>query len=126
MHKRKAIKDTHSIFIIMLFLLLFSCQRSNKKKEIEEIVKSWQGKEIIFPEGLIFTKHGKDTIGYDIPASEYKIILYVDSVGCTSCKLQLHKWKEFIAEVDSLTNGAVPILFFFYPKDMREISFLLK
>ena len=91
-----------------------------------EMVKSWQEKEIIFPEELIFTKYGKDTIGYDIPASEYKIILYVDSVGCTSCKLQLHKWKEFIAEVDSLTNGAVPILFFFYPKDMREISFLLK
>ena len=86
MHKRKAIKDTHSIFIIMLFLLLFSCQRSNKKKEIEEIVKSWQEKEIIFPEGLIFTKYGKDTIEYNIPASEYKIILYVDSVGCTECK----------------------------------------
>lgn len=90
------------------------------------MVKSWQEKEIIFPEELIFTKYGKDTVKYNIPVSDYKIIMYVDSVGCTECKLQLYKWKDFITEVDSLTNGAVPILFFFYPKDLREISFLLK
>ena len=54
------------------------------------MVKSWQEKEIIFPEGLIFTKYGKDTVQYNIPVSNYKIIMYVDSVGCTSCKLQLH------------------------------------
>ena len=115
------------VFYLAIGLSLCSCSRRNTtKKKIEEMVKSWQEKEIIFPEGLIFTKHGKDTIGYNIPASEYKIILYVDSVGCTECKLQLHKWKEFITEVDSLTNGAVPVLFFFYPKDLREISFLLR
>ena len=91
-----------------------------------EMVKSWQEKEIIFPEGLIFTKYGKDTVQYNIPVSNYKIIMYVDSVGCTSCKLQLHKWKDFITEVHSLTNDAVPILFFFYPKDRREIPLLLK
>ena len=65
-------KDIYLIFVILLFILP-SCQENNKKKEIEKIVKSWQEKEIIFPEGLIFTKHGKDTIGYNIPASEYKI-----------------------------------------------------
>lgn len=53
-------------------------------------------------------------------------MLYVDSVGCTSCKLQLHKWSEFIAEVDSLTSGSVPVLFFFHPKDKRELTYLLK
>lgn len=115
------------LFIFLLFILnLSSCRENNQKKEITEIIKSWQGKEIIFPEGLIFTKYGKDTVKYNIPVSDYKIIMYVDSVGCTECKLQLHKWKEFITEVDSLTNGAVPILFFFYPKDLREISFLLR
>ena len=115
------------VFYLAIGLSLCSCSRRNTtKKKIEEMIKSWQEKEIIFPEGLIFTKHGKDTVKYNIPVSNYKIIMYVDSVGCTECKLQLHKWKEFMAEVDSLTNGAVPILFFFYPKDLREISFLLK
>ena len=115
------------LFIFSFFILnLPSCQENTQKKEIMEMVKSWQEKEIIFPEELIFTKYGKDTVKYNIPVSDYKIIMYVDSVGCTECKLQLHKWKEFITEVDSLTNGAVPVLFFFYPKDLREISFLLR
>ena len=115
------------LFIFSFFILnLPSCQENTQKKEIMEMVKSWQEKEIIFPEELIFTKYGKDTVKYNIPVSDYKIIMYVDSVGCTECKLQLYKWKDFITEVDSLTNGAVPILFFFYPKDLREISFLLK
>ncbi len=53
-------------------------------------------------------------------------MLYVDSVGCTSCILQLHKWKELIEQVDSLSSETVPVLFFFHPKDTREIAYLLK
>ena len=89
------------VFYLAIGLSLCSCSRRNTtKKKIEEMIKSWQGKEIIFPEELIFTKYGKDTVKYNISVSDYKIIMYVDSVGCTECKLQLHKWKEFRLYVD--------------------------
>src|SRR5690554_324480 len=114
-----------SILIITLLSVLSACQDKNKQ-EITQIIKEWQGKEIVFPENPIFTQFGNDTITYQIPESEYKIVLYVDSVGCTSCILQLHKWKELIEEVDSLSGGTVPVLFFFHPKDTREIAYLLK
>lgn len=106
-------------------ILLFSC-KENEKEEITKIVTEWQDKEIIFPEDLFFTRYGQDTIQYEMPESDYKILLYVDSVGCTGCKLQLHKWNEFITEVDSFTNHSVPVLFFFHPKDKRELAYLLK
>ena len=90
------------VFYLAIGLSLCSCSRRNTtKKKIEEMIKLWQGKEIIFPEELIFTKYGKDTVKYNISVSDYKIIMYVDSVGCTECKLQLYKWKDFITEVDS-------------------------
>lgn len=95
------------LFSVTLFF--HSCEENNRKKEIAQIVKEWQGKEIIFPENTLFTIYGQDTLHYQMPESDYKILLYVDSVGCTSCKLQLHKWKEFTATVDSLTNNSVPI-----------------
>ena len=114
-----------SILIISLLSFLSACQDKNKQ-EITQIIKEWQGKEIVFPEKPTFTQFGNDTVPYQIPESEYKIVLYVDSVGCTSCILQLHKWKELIEEVDSLSGGTVPVLFFFHPKDKREISYLLK
>lgn len=114
-----------SILIITFLSVLSACQDKNKQ-EITQIIKEWQGKEIVFPENPTFTQFGNDTVPYQIPESEYKIVLYVDSVGCTSCILQLHKWKSLIEEVDSISNGTVPVLFFFHPKDTREISYLLK
>lgn len=115
-------------FWLLLSITIFfnSCNENKQKKEITRIVSEWQGKEIIFPQDMRFTRYGQDTIQYELPESDYKILLYVDSVGCTSCKLQLHKWKEFIAEVDSSTNHSVPVLFFFHPKDKRELTYLLK
>jgi hypothetical protein len=114
------------IWIIFFVSIVLSCKENNSRKEIAKIVQHWQNKEVVFPAGMIFTNYGTDTIAYKIPSSSYKILMYVDSIGCTSCKLQLHKWKEFISELDSFTNGSVPVIFFFHPKDMREISYLLK
>lgn len=115
-------------FLILLLgacILFFSC-KENPQKEIAKIVTGWQGKEIIFPTNLIFTRYGQDTLQYNIPESDFKILLYIDSVGCTSCKLQFHKWSEFITEINSLTDHGVPVLFFFHPKDKRELTYLLK
>ncbi|RNC63222.1 DUF1573 domain-containing protein, partial [Proteiniphilum sp. X52] len=105
--------------------LMLSCKK-NPQKEIAKLVTEWQSKEVVFPAGLVFTKHGRDTVEYELPCSSHKILVYVDSIGCTSCKLQLHKWKEFIEEVDSLTYGTVHVIFVFHPRDLREISYLLK
>lgn len=90
------------------------------------MVSEWQGKQIVFPENSIFTRYLTDTTDYQIPQSEYKVLIYVDSIGCTSCKLQLHKWKELIEYTNSVTQNKVPFLFFFHPKDAKEIRYLLK
>ncbi len=119
-----------SQFYMMILLattvLMGSCKEHNQTKKIMQIVAEWQGKEIIFPENIVFSSYGQDTTEYEMPDSGYKVLLYVDSLGCTSCKLQLHKWSEFIKEVDTLTKGQLPVLFFFHPKDKRELTYLLK
>ena len=90
------------------------------------MVNEWQGKQIVFPENLTFTRYLTDTTDFQIPQSDYKVLIYVDSMGCTSCKLQLHKWKELVEYTDSATQGKIPFLFFFHPKDAKEIRYLLK
>ena len=127
MMKINFMRISYSLWVIIpLIIVLCSCKEDKTKQEITQIIKEWQGKEVVFPENPIFTQFGQDTIPYQISESKYKLLLYVDSVGCTSCILQLHKWKSLIEEVDSLSNGTVPVLFFFHPKDLREISYLLK
>ena len=116
------------LYILLIATTFFSCHNEQKEKEnkIAHLVSEWQGKQIIFPENLTFTRYLTDTTDFRIPQSEYKVLIYVDSIGCTSCKLQLHKWKELIEYTDSVTQGKVPFLFFMHPKDAKEIRYLLK
>lgn len=106
-------------------LLTASCSESDKER-LSRLVKEWEGKEILFPAHSTFTIQGKDTVDFEFGNAEYKVVTYIDSVGCTSCKLQLSRWKEFMAEVDSLTHGNVPFLFYFHPKDMKELRYITR
>ena len=119
---------TLNLIILVLLPIFFSCKNEQKEKEkhIAQLVNEWQGKQIVFPENLIFTRYLTDTTDYQIPQSDYKVLVYVDSIGCTSCKLQLPKWKALIEYTDSVTQEKTPFLFFFHSKDYKEIRYLLK
>ena len=119
---------TLNLIILIILPIFFSCKNEQKEKEkyIAQLVNEWQGKQIVFPDNLISTRYLTDTTDFRIPQSEYKVLVYVDSIGCTSCKLQLHKWKELIEYTDSVAKEEVPFLFFFHSKDYKEIRYLLK
>ena len=46
---------------------------------------------------------------FSLADADYKVVTYIDSVGCTSCKLQLPRWKQFMQEVDSTLNRPIPL-----------------
>lgn len=77
------------------------------------MMKEWTRKEILFHDRAVFTIQGKDTLDkFPYASTYYKIVTYVDSLGCLSCKLQLLEWINFIAEVDSVTHlGMYPFIF---------------
>lgn len=112
-----------NLMIIPLFF--FSCQ-NKKKEEIKHLVSEWQGKEIQFPQDMTFTLFTSDTVDFTIPKSSHKILVFVDSIGCTSCKLQLHHWKELIQYTNSVTQEMIPFLFVFQSNDRNKIQDLLK
>ena len=113
------------VTLIMCVWTLASCQESREEAMLR-LVNEWNGKEIKFPSRSVFTIQGKDTVDFEFVDADYKVVTYIDSVGCTSCKLQLPRWKELVKEVDSLTNGSVPFLFYFHPKDMKELRYLTR
>ena len=113
------------LLYIGVIILFVSCQES-RKEHINRLVKEWEKKEIVFPKNPTFTILGNDTVDFMIKKSNYKVVVYVDSTGCVSCKLRLKEWKEFIAYVDSVSGGQVPFLFFFQSKDNKELRYILK
>ncbi|MDR2913986.1 MAG: hypothetical protein LBV74_03985 [Tannerella sp.] len=116
------------IIIAAITFCLSSCGKNSQKEDATKIVIEWTGKEIQFPQGIACTSMGKDTTGIDLHNDNYKIMLYVDSLGCTSCRLRLAAWKKLIKEADSVFTGKPEFVFFFQPKkkDEKELQFLFK
>ena len=104
---------------MLLPLFLISCL--NKDNNIVSLLKEWEQKEILFPKEMYFTTMLRDTTYYNLQ-SEYKILAYVDSIGCTSCKLQLSAWSMLINEIDSLYADRVKFIFAFSPNRIKDIN----
>ena len=114
----------HVVWIMCVWLLV-SCSES-REEAVYRLVKEWTGKEIKSPERSVFTVQGKDTVDFTYQDADYKVLVYVDSVGCTSCKLQLDRWKKVIKEMTEETGKDIPFLFYFHPKDMKELRYLTR
>ena len=113
------------LLIILSIIVLTSC-KGPRKDEIARLVKEWDGKEVRFPESPVFTIQGKDTVDFSFRNAEYKVVSYVDSIGCISCKLQLANWAAFIQEVDSLTGRTVPFILCLHTTDVEEMKRIVR
>lgn len=111
------------LIILSMFFMIVSCQ--SRDRFIAQKVVDWEGKEILFPKQIPFFINGKDTTNSDWFQSDYKIVTYLDSTGCSGCRLQLSRWKEFIGCVDSL-NSNVRFFFYLHPKNVNSIKHLIK
>ena len=108
------------LIIAALVTICFSSCKNGQYEDAAKIVKEWTGKEIKFPKGLSCTSMGKDTTCVDLYSDNYKILLYVDSTGCTSCRLNLSGWKKIISESDTAFSTPPEFIFFFNPKQKNE------
>jgi len=116
------------IFVALITICFSSCNKNKQKEDVIKIVTEWTGKEIIFPQGITYTSMVEDAAFIDLYRDNYKILLYVDSTGCTSCRLKLSVWKKIIAESDTTFSKPVEFIFFFQPKqkDERELQQIFK
>ena len=63
---------------------------------------------------------GKDTTCIDLSNDNYKILLYEDSIGCTSCQVNLSGWERIMKESDSIFVRKPEFVFIFQPKQLDE------
>ena len=102
-----------------------SCEESEKER-LNRLVREWEGKEILFPAHSTFTIQGKDTVDFDFKNADYKIVTYIDSIGCTSCKLQLHNWKKLMEQVETLSDRTVAFVYYFCINKKKDLQSLTK
>lgn len=117
-------KNAIPYFFIVLFILA-ACNRDDQRTKAQKMVKEWTGKTIEIPEGIDSYFMTKDSMA-PVSKSPYKLFVYTDSTGCTSCTLNLLAWKHYIKEADSLLGDKLDFMFYFQPKDEKELQFLFR
>ena len=94
--------------IYCIMLLLVSCQNFDKRL-INDAVHEWIGKEIIFLDSMdCVDNHAISKVG--VSKNGFKVVNYIDSVGCTPCRLNLTKWKEFIHDLNQVSIDSTLVL----------------
>ena len=84
---------------LLIALIMGSC-KENPQKKYEKAVMELSGKTILFPDSMRSLFGEK----VEIPNSEYTIVAYFDSVGCTGCRMKLPYWIDFMKKTDSIVG----------------------
>lgn len=113
------------LLLIIGLSLFVSCQETEKER-FTRMVNEWMGEEIKFPEHSVFTVQGKDTVDFVFRDADYKVVSYIDSTGCTGCKLQLLEWRAFMHDMDSISGNPVSFIFYYHPKDVNELIYNIR
>ncbi|MDR2146939.1 MAG: hypothetical protein LBE91_10820 [Tannerella sp.] len=121
----KYIKTISFIFIVCVII---SCIKNKNTGNAKKIIVEWVGETILFPQNLDCMMRDSMMQCPETDNSNYKILLYIDSLGCTSCRTKLPKWRKLIVESDTLFENKPDFLFFFQPKinGIKELKILLK
>lgn len=112
-------------YLLLVFFIFHSC-KNVERNNITQLVQEWENKEIVLPANSTFTVLGKDTVDFSFANADYKIISYVDSIGCTSCKLHLPHWRRFMYEVNTLMSASIPFLFYFHPNNIEDLCYIIR
>lgn len=87
-----------SYFPYIAIFILCACSRQS---EIQSMYSKWAGKEIFFPQELDFRIYPQDS-SVTIDFNNAKIVHYIDSAECLSCKLDLFKWQSFMTKLPNI------------------------
>ena len=114
-------------YIFFVLILLFNASCGNNQERItKKIVTEWSEKEIKIPSDIKFSNFLSNTIPHDILNKKFKILLYIDSFGCTDCRFKYYMWDSIIDEAKSISHDNVGFIFVILPKNNFNIERLLK
>ena len=91
---------------------VLSCGRGSLGREVEAFV----GQRVVFPDSLQAVVGGRTVENLGLTDSAAKLVVWIDSIGCTSCALQhLDPWYEVTDYAGQVGQG-FQVVFLLSPK----------
>ena len=107
--------------LIVIPLLAASC--TSREDSAREVVTRWVDKEIILPYDR-FTVGG-ESVDIDRDLYTYKIVNYIDSAGCTRCRMKLDLWNMFMSRLDA-DDADVTLLSVIHSDNSDDLRFAIE
>lgn len=104
----------------VIVVLLLSCDK--RKRYIHNTIQELYNKEFFFSDSLVARVNGKDTLLTNIFEGKYKILNYIDTTGCTECRLKLYDWKLLKQRADSLDLN-VNFIFIYWVNSLKKLEY---
>lgn len=85
----------------------------------------WTGKEVVLPGRLKFHVLD-DEVNVESQKPDFRIINFIDSSGCTGCRMKLNHWADLINEFKSIPGIDVECLTIVSTDNVDDITSILK
>ena len=110
------------IAVILLGLVICCCEsvESDRHKRIRDYVAKFIGQELVLPSDTSCHLFGK-SYGVNTLNTDYLIVSYIDTDGCTPCHLRLPYWKELNYRLDTLSDIYATTLLVIRPDTLDKV-----
>ena len=115
-------KGNKCFFIGIILCLFVAC--TNRNQQFAKEMKALQSKEIKLPSKGLVLLQSTELHEVEMNEKALKLVIYTDSVGCTSCAInQINLWDSFIDYANQF-NNQLRFYFIFSPvkKDLNSIK----
>lgn len=99
------------VYLFVITFLLCCCNDMRLKDSLNLLYS----KKIEIPTNLRTTYNGKDSLMNEMFENKFKLIVYFDSTGCSSCNIsKMYMWKPLLKYVEK-NKRKIEVFFIFYP-----------
>lgn len=113
------------MFFVVVIGMILSSVFGKKHRQEESILENMIGRTVELPGTLEFEVSG-DTIAFNPCSTDYSIICFIDSEGCTPCRMKLLEWDKVICELNSGADTDVGFAMIIADKDIEKIKYLVE
>jgi len=115
----------HLIWVLLCFITLGIISCDSDKTTSRDALLSILGQKIEIPEKLEY-RVNNESIVYDFDDADYKIVTYINSEGCTPCRMKLKDWNSVINKAKGFRNVEVNFLMIVNADNWNEIDYMIK
>lgn len=95
--------------------------KDHTNERLKNVLSEYMEQELMLPGDSICSLFNR-SYGVDFLNADYLIVSYIDTKGCTPCRLHLPYWKELSDRLDTLSNAYATTLLIIRPDTLENVT----